>query len=107
MTTWTVAHQAPLFMGILQARILRGLPCPPPGDHPNPGIKPRSAVLQADSLPSEPLEKPKDRLTMVIFICQIRLEFVLFTTVQEPPIDDVCFNYLDNKFLLPLDSLVL
>ena len=31
-----------------------GLPCPPPGDLPNPGIKPRSPALQADSLPSEP-----------------------------------------------------
>jgi len=35
-----------------------GLPCPPPGDLPNPGIKPRSLTLQADSLPSEPLGKP-------------------------------------------------
>ena len=69
----------------------------------NPGL----LHQQADSLPSEPLKKTKDRLTMMIFICQIRLEFVLFTSVQEPPIDDVCFNYLDNKFLLPLDSLVL
>ena len=29
------------------------LPCPLPGDIPNPGIKPRSPALQADSLPSE------------------------------------------------------
>ena len=28
--------------GILQARILTGLPCPPPGDLPDPGIKPLS-----------------------------------------------------------------
>ena len=28
--------------------------CPPPGDLPNPGIKPRSPTLQVDSLPSEP-----------------------------------------------------
>ena len=34
------------------------LPCPPPGDLPNPGIKPRSPALQADSLPSEPPGKP-------------------------------------------------
>ena len=27
---------------------------PPPGDHPYPGIKPRSPALQADSIPSEP-----------------------------------------------------
>ena len=30
-----------------------GLPCPPPGDLPNPGIEPRSPALQADSWPSE------------------------------------------------------
>ena len=37
-----------------------GLPCPPPGNLPNPGIQPRSPALQADSLPSEPPEKPKN-----------------------------------------------
>ena len=37
-----------------------GLPCLPPGDLPNPGIKPRSPALQADSLPAKPPEKPKN-----------------------------------------------
>ena len=36
------------------------LSCPPPGDLPNPGIKPRSPTLQADSLPAEPPGKGKD-----------------------------------------------
>ena len=36
--------------GILQARILEGLPFPPPGDLPDPGIESRSPALQADSL---------------------------------------------------------
>ena len=31
-----------------------GMPCPPSGVLPDPGIKPRSPTLQADSLPSEP-----------------------------------------------------
>ena len=31
-----------------------------PGDLPNPGIKPRSPTLQADSLPAEPQGKPKN-----------------------------------------------
>jgi len=31
-----------------------GLPCPPPGDLPNPGIESRSPALQVDSLPTEP-----------------------------------------------------
>ena len=36
------------------------LPCCPPRDLPNPGIKPRSPTLPADSLPSEPPRKPKN-----------------------------------------------
>ena len=36
-----------------------GLPFPPPGDLPNPGIEPRSPALQADSLLSEPPGKPE------------------------------------------------
>ena len=35
-----------------------GLPCPPPGDLPNPGIEPRSLELQVDCLPSESPGKP-------------------------------------------------
>ena len=37
-----------------------GLPCPPPGNLPIPGIEPRSPTLQMDSLLSEPLGKPKN-----------------------------------------------
>ena len=40
--------------GILQARYWSGLPFPSPGDLADSGIEPRSPVLQADSLPSEP-----------------------------------------------------
>ena len=39
-----------------------GLPCPPPEDLPNPGIEPVSSAspeLWVDSLPTEPLGKPK------------------------------------------------
>ena len=35
-----------------------GLPFPSPGDLLNPGTEPRSPVLQADALPSEPPGKP-------------------------------------------------
>ena len=57
---WTIAHQAPLSMGILQARILEWGAMPYSGDLPNPGIKPRSPTLQEDSLPSEPPGKPRN-----------------------------------------------
>ena len=40
VTLWTVTHEAPLFMGFFRQKYWRGLPCPPPGDLPNPGIKP-------------------------------------------------------------------
>ena len=39
--------------GILQARILEWVAFTSPGDLPNPGIKPGSPALQADSLPTE------------------------------------------------------
>ena len=39
-TPWTVAHQAPLFVGLSRQECWSRLPCPPPGDLPDPGIKP-------------------------------------------------------------------
>ena len=41
-TPWAVAHQAPLSMGFSRQGYWSGLPCPPPGDLPDPGIKPAS-----------------------------------------------------------------
>ena len=58
VTPGTVARQAPLSKGILQARILEWVPCLPPEDLLNPGIEPRSPTFQADSLPSGPPGKP-------------------------------------------------
>ena len=40
--------------GFPQQEYWSGLPSPPPGDFPNPGIEPKSPALQTDSLPSEP-----------------------------------------------------
>ena len=56
-TPWTVAHRAPLSMGFSRQEYWSELPFPSPGDLPNPGIEPRSA-LQADPSPSEPPGKP-------------------------------------------------
>ena len=38
LKVWTVALQAPLSMGFSRQEHWSGLPCPPPGDLPNPGI---------------------------------------------------------------------
>ena len=40
--------------GILQARVLEWVPCPSPGDLPDPGTEPMSPTLYADALPSKP-----------------------------------------------------
>ena len=58
LNLWTVTCQAPLPMGFPRQEYWSGLPFPFSRDHPNPGIKPESAALQADSLPSEPPGKP-------------------------------------------------
>ena len=46
--------------GLSRQEYWSGLPCFPPVDRPNPGIKPRSPALQADSLLSEPPGKPRE-----------------------------------------------
>ena len=58
---WTVAHQAPLSMGFSRQEHCSGLPCPPPGDLPDPRTElssPLSPALQVDSLHTELSEKP-------------------------------------------------
>ena len=52
-TSWTVACQAPPYMGFSMQEHWSGLPFPSPGDRPNPGTESKSPALQADSLPTE------------------------------------------------------
>ena len=46
-TLWTVGHQGPLSMEFSRPVFWSGLPCPPPGDLPDPGIKPESLMSPA------------------------------------------------------------
>ena len=48
-TPWTIARQAPLSLGFSRQEYWSGLPCPPPGDLPDPGIEPRSPSGQAST----------------------------------------------------------
>ena len=57
-TTWTVAHQAPLSIEFSRQEYWNGLPCPSPGDPPNPSIESGSLSLKADSLPFDLPENP-------------------------------------------------
>ena len=46
-TQWTVAHQTPLSIGFPKQEYWSGLPCPPPGDLPDPGMEPESLISPA------------------------------------------------------------
>ena len=59
-TLWTAALQAPLSMGILQARILEWVAMPSYWGFSQPGMEPRSPTLQADSILTELPGKPKN-----------------------------------------------
>ena len=52
MTAWTVARQAPLSMGFSKQEYWSGLPFPPPGNLPDPGIEPTSLMSPALAGPS-------------------------------------------------------
>ena len=64
-TPWTVAYQALQSMAFSRQEYWSGLPFPPPGDLPNPGIEPGSLALQTDALPSEPQNLPAMQETWV------------------------------------------
>ena len=69
-TLWTVARQAPLSMIFSRKEPWRGWPCPPPGDLPNPGIKPMSLHC-GGFFTTEALGKPSlPTLEMVKSPCQ-------------------------------------
>ena len=55
-----IAHQAPLSMEFSGQQYCSELPFPSPGDIPDPGTELQFPTLWADSLPSEPPEKPHD-----------------------------------------------
>ena len=49
VSPWAMAHQAPLSMGFSRQEQWSELPCPPPEDRSNAGIKPTSPARQVDS----------------------------------------------------------
>ena len=78
----TTVRQAPLSMGFSRQESWSGLPSPPPGDLPDPGIKPESLMSnasQADSSPAKPsglyqnsrLLEGKQELSINHMICTI------------------------------------
>ena len=69
-----VSGQTPLFIGVLQARILEWVVIPSSRDLPDPGIEPGSPALQVDFLPAELPGKPivlfAEQKSMKKMLCQ-------------------------------------
>ena len=60
-----VASQAPLSMQFSRQEYWSGLPFPSPWDLPDPGIKPQSPALQADSSSTKSLTKQRKQKILV------------------------------------------
>ena len=62
VSLWAIARQAPQSVGFLRQAYWSGLPCPPPGGLPNPGIEPMSPTLAGrfftTELPGKPTIEP-------------------------------------------------
>ena len=78
VTPWTVDYQAPQSMEFSRQEYWSGLPFPSPGDLPNPGIEPRSA-LQADTLPSEP---PVPLVSLIYLKRSLVLPILLLSSIS-------------------------
>ena len=99
----TVTCHAPLSTGFSRQEYWRGLPCPPPGDLPDPGVKPRSLMSPA-VVPYH--EDPREALTMIniknffLMLCQLHP----FLKKRKKTISKQYFLFLINIYLLLLFS---
>ena len=89
VTSWAVALQAPLSMEFFRQEYWSGLPFPFLGDLPDPGIKPGSPALQADSLLTELRGKP------IVLKLKVQLYFLLKTKLKL-----MCFQGFPRKIKL-------
>ena len=78
VTSWTVTHQASLFMRFSRQEYWSVLPFPPPGDLPDPGIKPTSSALADGFFTTEPPGKPYSVYVPILTIAIFYLPFLRF-----------------------------
>ena len=92
VTQWTVACQAPLFIGFSRQAYWSGLPFPSRGYLLDPGIKTRSPAIQVDSLPSKPLREPLKGIYLNII-----------KTIYDKPTKNIILN-VEKLEVFPLNS---
>ena len=95
VTFWAVACQAPLSMGFFRREYWSGLPCPPPGDLPDPRVEPESPVSPVTAGGFFTCRAIRGALLMLLFslgttsrlffyllsLLQFRVEFLLLGTL--------------------------
>ena len=103
-TLWTIAYQSPLSMGFSRQEYWSGLPCPPPGDLPNPGSYPHllsTLHWQVCYLPLAYHGKPQ--VLFIILQLQITTKFnILFSHNNSHD----SFRFTSHLFLLLLQTLL-
>ena len=95
-TPWTAAHQAPLYMGFSRQEYWSGLPCPPPGDLPNPGMDPMSlmsAELAGGFFTTRATwESFYYLLNLQKFISKDQMSKIIFKVIWELELKSICLQ---------------
>ena len=89
-TLWTVALQALLSMGFSRQEYWSGLPCPPPGDLSDPGIRTHISHIVGGIFTAEPLGKLRLSMTLEQMVWQQVLRSVQPKTETSLSISTVC-----------------
>ena len=97
---WTIACRAPLTMEYFKQEYWSGLPFPPLGDLPDPGIEPTSPALPVGSSPTEPPGKPQYVLLSSMNISTHIWIFILMLDFFE----DLCRNWSGKRLAAFLQS---
>ena len=79
-TLWTVAHHAPLSLGLPRQEYWSGWPSSTPGDLPDPRIEPALLHWQADSLPLSHLGNPQ--LKSIRWHECLKIYYILYINLQ-------------------------
>ena len=103
MTPWTVVHQAPLSMGFSGQEYWSGLPCPPPGDRPHPGIEPvslASPALAGGFFTTSALVPPGEPLCVLSRFCCVQTFVTLCTVFRQAPLSrsNIQSQFLNQNF---------
>ena len=99
---WTIAHQAPLPMGFSRQEYWNGLPCPSPGDLPDPGIEP--TFLMSPALAGTFFTTSATWETLIIFNL-ISLELNMQRLWKEWAASELSMKLLSSIFCLLLAKL--